>query len=632
MSALQARRQRLQQAADGLWPYRRDLSDIEAASRVDVPSLDHEQQATEEELTAAWAPLRRRVVEEIVSAVEDATTRHAPGDTSWVASIAIDVPDATPLAAAMLGGIDAGRALALDEAHAQSPALAERVAGFPRPNHTERIRSYSEGAVAILVGGLVQSASREAFRLTLATDVDVPAAVLVILGDLPMLYERDVLGGMACGAVNEGRYEVMQAVLGGASPLVEAAEGVASIYALEILDGNTCDECAAIDGQEYFSIDAARLDYPGIGGGYVDCAGRDRCRGTLVIVYGDEATARPESIKPPKPPPKPKPPKPPPKPSPLSQALDKAEAEQAEAKALADEMASAKSIAEILHPIGSTRLWEGTEFTVAGYTDDGSVLIKLKGMEHVIPVGIPVPADKLAVPHAPIPPPPAPLPPPPLRAGDFSGFPDLPDPARLTTHEVEMQGTRAVKTADAFNAAMAAVPDMSRGGRNALHEYSGSGYRGLNSMLRGNDIEAQGYSRTAAEILRDDLDDAFKTDALTLPEDVLSWRGASIDEGADIVEEIITEGAFVSTSGDERTALAGFGSAMSSRGREKVLLRMHIRAGEKYLPGLLGETELLLNRGTRYLVFAERERVTVPGTTRTIRQFDVVVLKEGEHA
>lgn len=59
------------------------------------------------------------------------------------------------------------------------------------------------------------------------------------------------------------------------------------IYASEILDGNQCIPCNGVDGREYPTIELARVDYPA--GIYRDCEGLDRCRGTLVLVWPDEA-------------------------------------------------------------------------------------------------------------------------------------------------------------------------------------------------------------------------------------------------------------------------------------------------------------------------------------------------------
>jgi hypothetical protein len=57
------------------------------------------------------------------------------------------------------------------------------------------------------------------------------------------------------------------------------------IFATEILDGNTCRPCAAMDGKEYKTMAEAKDDYPH--GGFVRCLGGTRCRGTLVFMYDE---------------------------------------------------------------------------------------------------------------------------------------------------------------------------------------------------------------------------------------------------------------------------------------------------------------------------------------------------------
>lgn len=62
----------------------------------------------------------------------------------------------------------------------------------------------------------------------------------------------------------------------------------AEVYASELLDRNTCGPCADLDGTEYATLEEGFADYPGAGG-YIDCDGGSRCRGTLVIVWPQEA-------------------------------------------------------------------------------------------------------------------------------------------------------------------------------------------------------------------------------------------------------------------------------------------------------------------------------------------------------
>lgn len=68
---------------------------------------------------------------------------------------------------------------------------------------------------------------------------------------------------------------------------VDAADmqGASNIWSSELLDGRTCEPCEKIDGTEYNSMAAAKLDYPM--GGYRECLGEQRCRGTLVFLYLD---------------------------------------------------------------------------------------------------------------------------------------------------------------------------------------------------------------------------------------------------------------------------------------------------------------------------------------------------------
>ncbi len=65
--------------------------------------------------------------------------------------------------------------------------------------------------------------------------------------------------------------------------------GDVRVYASELLDRKTCRPCSTVDGRNYPSMEAARLDYPN--GQYVGCDGGPRCRGTLVVVSAAESPA-----------------------------------------------------------------------------------------------------------------------------------------------------------------------------------------------------------------------------------------------------------------------------------------------------------------------------------------------------
>ena len=99
-------------------------------------------------------------------------------------------------------------------------------------------------------------------------------AVAQHLSELGDGYLNDVLGGAVTSGQNLGRVAVFDA----APP--------ASYYGSELLDANTCNVCAAADGDEYADLAEAASVYPT--GGHRDCLGGPRCRGTLVAVYPDE--------------------------------------------------------------------------------------------------------------------------------------------------------------------------------------------------------------------------------------------------------------------------------------------------------------------------------------------------------
>jgi histone H3/H4 len=127
------------------------------------------------------------------------------------------------------------------------------------------------------VNSLSQTASRHALRLTGGglTAVEVADSTRDYLRGLSGAYLKDVLGGAVQQSMNAGR------------KLVFARDGEqGEVYASELLDANTCSECAGVDGTPYDTLSSAEQDYPG--GGYKDCEGNERCRGTLVKVYSTE--------------------------------------------------------------------------------------------------------------------------------------------------------------------------------------------------------------------------------------------------------------------------------------------------------------------------------------------------------
>lgn len=89
------------------------------------------------------------------------------------------------------------------------------------------------------------------------------------------------------GTNDLGRQLVHDAGNQGRAQVATSAPKPKYVYGSELLDTNTCGPCAEVDGKRWETIEAASQEYPQ-GGGYRDCDGGRRCRGTLVYVW-DEA-------------------------------------------------------------------------------------------------------------------------------------------------------------------------------------------------------------------------------------------------------------------------------------------------------------------------------------------------------
>lgn len=162
--------------------------------------------------------------------------------------------------------------LATQEANRQGKSIEaptlDRIGG--------RLQARAAATDVLLSRAVSDSASRKAIQLTggSQTAAEVAGAVKDYLSGLAWTGLDDQLTGALMSAANDARGEVF----GESNP--------SSIYASELLDNGTCESCIAIDGTEYADMDQASADYPT--GGYSDCDGGTRCRGTLVAVY-DEA-------------------------------------------------------------------------------------------------------------------------------------------------------------------------------------------------------------------------------------------------------------------------------------------------------------------------------------------------------
>src|SRR5581483_311576 len=138
------------------------------------------------------------------------------------------------------------------------------------------IKSVARVTARALGLSLVQSAGRRALTFVTGgrSGKDVAAKVDEGLKDLSTRTPRDFISSAMSSAQNTGRMAVLNVAPAG------------TYVASEVLDKNTCAACRAIDGTEFTSLAQAAEAYPAGAGGYANCAGGGRCRGTMIAVWG----------------------------------------------------------------------------------------------------------------------------------------------------------------------------------------------------------------------------------------------------------------------------------------------------------------------------------------------------------
>lgn len=265
------------------------------------------------------APEAKRVVAERIRAAvaEPGDIDVTPVQEAWQAQLdklmgewgTVTAAQRAELREQITEAVDAGDVAALTALSVSSVAAAELVAGYmatladraaervvreaveqgvdgvepktPEPSVLERLAT---ATAAMLAAGLALAAGREAVRVQspAMSGVQVADAVDQFLAAQSDATARTELGGALTGAQNAARVETFRAA------------PVAALYANEKNDPSTCKNCAEIDGRFIgLSDDGTVMDevdrlYPM--GGYVDCLGRSRCRGTITGVWRPQQT------------------------------------------------------------------------------------------------------------------------------------------------------------------------------------------------------------------------------------------------------------------------------------------------------------------------------------------------------
>jgi hypothetical protein len=247
----------------------REPTEIEAAAGTDFDKLQQEWQDATSKLVGAWGTVRRQQIAQLKELIRQAVQA---GDADALATMQADVLGVDIIRAALGEMAAKGIATAVAEAGTQGRTLAAPAVDDAVGTALD---ARASSTATLLARSISEAAARNAisrYGVDTSGPDEVADGVGSILESLSDAYLNDLLGGAMTGAQNAGRMAVMG----------EATK----VYSSELMDANTCDECAAVDGTDYDSTDAAALDYPT--GGYVDCLGGPRCRGTLVAVYEEE--------------------------------------------------------------------------------------------------------------------------------------------------------------------------------------------------------------------------------------------------------------------------------------------------------------------------------------------------------
>lgn len=258
-------------------PAGRPRAVVEGPDDIDVTPVQEAWQRQLDTLLAAWGTItaaqRAQLIEQIIAAIDN-------NDMAGLTALRVDSAEAAALLEQHMTelGATAGERVVTE-------AVQQGVDGVePKPAPASAVADLAAVTAGMLAAGMALSAGREAMRVQSPgmTGRQVADAVEVFLASQSDAAARTELGGALTGAQNSARVETFRAA------------PVAALYANEKLDNNTCQNCRAIDGRFIgLTSDGVTMDevdrlYPM--GGYVDCLGRARCRGTITGVWPQQTT------------------------------------------------------------------------------------------------------------------------------------------------------------------------------------------------------------------------------------------------------------------------------------------------------------------------------------------------------
>ncbi|MFD5245009.1 phage portal protein [Amycolatopsis sp. NPDC058340] len=253
------------------WPERNEA----AVDEVDLAPVQEAWAAAVAALVETW---NTTIVAKWITALIDAikAALGGDGDRADLGTLTLDIDDATTLLAdamAAMGETAAGHAV--DEAAEQDVDLT---ATWPT---VEELEAAAREIADFEARRYALTAGREAARVAgPEPDEDVVAEHMrTFLDELSDAPTETALGSALTDAQNQARAKTL------------STGPVGALYASEQMDRNTCGPCREVHGRWIANTDdQAPLNklYPA--GGYIDCLGRWRCRGTVVGVWRPKTT------------------------------------------------------------------------------------------------------------------------------------------------------------------------------------------------------------------------------------------------------------------------------------------------------------------------------------------------------
>jgi hypothetical protein len=270
---------------------RRAMTPVEAASGHDPLLVQQDWASALSTLLSSYREVvrtqRYALVDQVIAAVKD-------GRADKLAALTADpAPGVTLLTAAMNTLAVTASTRMIAEAGTQGVDIDPGKVKIKATRLT-RVAQARAGLAAAYLAHQAGTKALQSVRAAAGDDLDQQAmdagdtidTFLTGLSDTPL---RDQLGAALTAAQNAGRVAVLEAAPDSA--------GTAVYVATEINDDNTCDACVDEDGTTFDTLDDAEADYPS--GGYINCAGGLRCRGTVIATWdsgGEPAEASQEEV------------------------------------------------------------------------------------------------------------------------------------------------------------------------------------------------------------------------------------------------------------------------------------------------------------------------------------------------